>query len=114
MTTNNVRVMASFDACVMCEMPLELATRCFSDLYRGFKLRSWVQVNNEQVCRDKYISVLTHLRDTRASLSSSPGAFHDVVDFLSILHALKERGTSIVCFGSAACVLLTNRLPCRQ
>ena len=36
MTTNNVRGMACFDPYVMCEMTLEFATRCFSELFRGF------------------------------------------------------------------------------
>ena len=110
MTTNNVRGMACFDPHVMCEMPLEFATGCFNDLYRGFKLRGWVQDTSEQACRDEYISVLTHLRGTRASLSSSPIAIHDVIDFLSALPVLKERQHLSHLF-RLSCLCLTSQAP---
>ena len=108
MTTNNVRGMASFDPYVMFEMPLNFATRCFADLYRGFRLRGWVQDTNEQICRDEYIGVLTHLRGSRVSLTSSPSALHDIVDFLSNLPALKERGHIYYLF-KLSCLCLTDK-----
>ena len=89
-------------------MPLEFATRCFSDLYRGFKLSGWDQNTSEQACRDEYISVLTHLRGTRASLNSSPNAIHDVIDFLSALPALKEH-QHISHFFWLSCLCLTSQ-----
>ena len=91
MTTNNVRGMVCFDPRVMVGMPLDFATRCFKDLYRAFKLRSWVQDTQEQKCRDEYIGVLSHRRGTKVSLTTRRSAFHDMVEFLSNRPALKER-----------------------
>ena len=58
MTTNNVRDMACYDPQVMLSMTLEFAGRCFTDLYRGFRLRGWFKFGTEQVCRDEYLEFL--------------------------------------------------------
>ena len=110
MTTNNVRGMASFDPHVMYEMPLDFATKCFAELYRGFRLRGWVQDAGEQTCRDEYIAVLTHLRGSRVSLTSTPTALHDLVDFLSKLPALRERKHVFHLF-KLSCLCLTDMSP---
>ena len=100
--------MASFDPHVMFEMPLDFATRCFADVYRGFRLRGWVQDTSEQTCRDEYIGVLTHLRGSRVSLTSSTSALHDIVDFLSNLPTLRERGHIYHLF-KLSCLCLTDK-----
>ena len=110
MTTNNVRGMACFDPAVMTEMPLDFATQCFSDLYRGFKMRGWVQGTSEQECRDEYIGVLSHLRGTKVPLTSKPDAFHDMVNILSKLPALKERKHIYHLFRKS-CLCLTDKAP---
>ena len=110
MTSNNVRGMACFDPYVMCEMPIEFVTRCFSELYRGFRLRGFVQDTGEQLCRDEYISVLTHLRGAKTSLASNPSVIHDVVDYLSTLPALKERAHVYHLF-NLSCLCLTTKSP---
>ena len=79
MTTNNVKGVACFDPHVMTDMPMDFATRCFNELYPGLKLRGWVQGTSEQLCRDEYISILSHLRGTRVSLCSNPNAIDDVI-----------------------------------
>ena len=94
----------------MTDMPTYFAIRCSNELYRSFKLRGWVQGASEQLCRDKNISILSHLRGTRVSLSSRPNAIHDIEDFLSSLPALKEREHISQLF-KLRCLCLTDRAP---
>ena len=108
MTTNNVKGMACSDPYVMSVMPLEFASRCFSELYRGFKLRGWLPDSSEQMYRDEYLAVLSHLRGTKTSLSSSPNVVHDVVDFMCNLPAVRERHHILHLF-KLSCLCLTDK-----
>ena len=110
MTTKNVQGIACFDAHVMVEMPLDFATRCLSDLYRGFKVRGWVQDTSEQECGDDHIGVLSLPHRTKASLSSRPNAFLDMVKLLSKLPALKE-GKHIYQLFRLSCLCLMDNAP---
>ena len=102
--------MASFDPHVMFEMPLDFATKCFAELYRGFRLWGWVQDPGEKICRDEYIDVLTHLRGSKVSLTSTPSAFYDLVNFLSKLPALRERKHVYRLF-KLSCLCLADKSP---
>ena len=53
---------------------------------------------------------MTHLRSTRASLSSNSNAIHDVVNFLSALPALKKRQHNNHLF-PLSCLCPTDRAP---
>ena len=110
MTTNNVRGTACFAHRVTVQMQLDSATRCFNDLNRGFKLRGWVQDTQEQESRDQYIGVLSHLRGTKVSLTTQPSAFHDMVELLSNLPALKECKHIHHLF-RLSCLFLTDKAP---
>ena len=108
MTTNNLKGMACFDPYVMTTMPLEFASRCFNELYRGFKLRGWLPESSEQMYRDEYLAVLSHLRGTKTSLSSSSNVVHDVVDFMCNLPAVRERHHILHLF-RLSCLCLTDK-----
>ena len=107
MTTNNVRGMACFDPQVMLSLPLEFADRCFTDLFRGFKLRGWFSGRNEQLCRDEYLGFLTDLRASGITLAGSQDVIYDVVSFLVDFAPLKSRPHIYYLF-RLSCLCLTD------
>ena len=107
MSTNNVRGMACFDPRVLFTQPLEFADRCFTDLFRGFKLRGWFPGKSEQLCRDEYMAFLSDLRSSDATVAGSPDVIHDIVSYLVSLPALKSRPHIYHLF-KLSCLCLTD------
>ena len=107
MSTNNVRGMACFDPRVLFTQSLDFADRCFTDLFRGFKLRGWFSGQSEQLCRDEYLAFLSDLRSSDPTLAGSPDVISDMVNYLVSLPSLTSRPHLYHLF-KLSCLCLTD------
>ena len=85
LNTDIVKGMASFDPHVLLSLHQELATFCFTALYRSFKICPWLEGSPETDCRGPIFEFVDHFRHTYAYLKYSPGGFNGMVDLLSTM-----------------------------
>ena len=107
LTMGLVKGMASFDAHVLFSLPLDVASRCFGELFSSFRLKSWVQTGDLTLYRDEYLSFVDGLRITHPTYRGDPDSVPDLVDLLAPLTSLQTRRRLLHIF-RLTCLCLTE------
>ena len=105
MTTILAKGMASFDSHVLFSLSLDVASRCFGELFSCFRLKKWVQTGDLSLYRDEYLAFVDSLRITHPIYCSDPDSVPDVVNLLTPLASLQTRRRLLYIFQLASLCL---------
>ena len=97
-TTNIAQGLASFDLEILLNLPLSLATKCFSQLFTIFRLRGYFSQEQEAPAQEEYLSFVDELRVKFSEFDQPTLLIKDTIDFLMEQTTLPTRPLLLSCF----------------